>query len=545
MKWQTREELRSLLINLVGFDSITGHKGEVHLIEYVEQELKALNYFKENPELVQTDLLDDGRKLLTALVKAQKPTKKTIILLSHIDVVGIDDYGSFKDLAFNPDELTQHFRTYHEELPNDAKIDLQSSEEWLFGRGIMDMKAGSTLHLSMLERAINEQWDGNILLLLVPDEEVNSAGMLKARETLNWLKQTEDLEYILCINSEPMFRQFLQDQQKYLYTGSLGKALPGFFCYGKESHVGEPFNGLNANLMLSYLNINLELNHSLSERVGEEVTPPPISLMNRDLKEHYSVQTPLTAVSMYNVLLMRQAIPTLTKQLMDVMKRTKVQVETHVKQQAEANGYQVNFDIKLLDYHTLYEEAVKRHGKELVNKRREELLKSRVHGDRDFNTLLVQDLAFLCKDLAPMMILFYSPPYYPAVSSEHNLLVSKVANRVSQVLKDQYSYEVKTLNYFNGISDLSYIGYDSNKESNLKELYRQMPLNEKEGLLKYLEEDIDVPSINIGPVGKDPHQWTERLNIDYSLEQLPNVLADAIKFSFKKSLIVHVKKLFL
>ncbi|MFD2640279.1 M20/M25/M40 family metallo-hydrolase [Piscibacillus salipiscarius] len=535
MKWQTREELRSLLINLVGFDSITGHKGEVHLIEYVEQELKALNYFKENPELVQTDLLDDGRKLLTALVKAQKPTKKTIILLSHIDVVGIDDYGSFKDLAFNPDELTQHFRTYHEELPNDAKIDLQSSEEWLFGRGIMDMKAGSTLHLSMLERAINEQWDGNILLLLVPDEEVNSAGMLKARETLNWLKQTEDLEYILCINSEPMFRQFLQDQQKYLYTGSLGKALPGFFCYGKESHVGEPFNGLNANLMLSYLNINLELNHSLSERVGEEVTPPPISLMNRDLKEHYSVQTPLTAVSMYNVLLMRQAIPTLTKQLMDVMKRTKVQVETHVKQQAEANGYQVNFDIKLLDYHTLYEEAVKRHGKELVNKRREELLKSRVHGDRDFNTLLVQDLAFLCKDLAPMMILFYSPPYYPAVSSEHNLLVSKVANRVSQVLKDQYSYEVKTLNYFNGISDLSYIGYDSNKESNLKELYRQMPLNEKEGLLKYLEEDIDVPSINIGPVGKDPHQWTERLNIDYSLEQLPNVLADAIKFSFKKA----------
>lgn len=287
--------------------------------------------------------------------------------------------------------------------------------------------------------------------------------------------------------------------------------------------------------MLSYLNINLELNHSLSERVGEEVTPPPISLMNRDLKEHYSVQTPLTAVSMYNVLLMRQAIPTLTKQLMDVMKRTKVQVETHVKQQAEANGYQVNFDIKLLDYHTLYEEAVKRHGKELVNKRREELLKSRVHGDRDFNTLLVQDLAFLCKDLAPMMILFYSPPYYPAVSSEHNLLVSKVANRVSQVLKDQYSYEVKTLNYFNGISDLSYIGYDSNKESNLKELYRQMPLNEKEGLLKYLEEDIDVPSINIGPVGKDPHQWTERLNIDYSLEQLPNVLADAIKFSFKKA----------
>ncbi|MGP4072403.1 M20/M25/M40 family metallo-hydrolase [Piscibacillus sp. B03] len=535
MRWQTKDQLESCLCDLVKFKSISGTEGEIELIEHVQQELMTDSYFKNNPEHIYIDLLDDGRKLLAALVKSKKQTSKTIILLSHIDVVGIDDYGSFKDLAFNPKKLTDHFKKHPQQLPDEALKDLTSQENWILGRGTMDMKAGTTLHLSMIERAINEEWDGNVIILLVPDEEVNSAGMLKARETLNRIKAEESLEYILCINSEPMFRQFPQDEQKYLYTGSLGKVLPGFLCYGKETHVGEPFNGLNANLMLSYLNINLELNTALTEQVGEEVTPPPISLMNRDLKEHYSVQTPLTAVSMYNVLLMKQSVQSLTKQLFDTMRKAKSQIESHFESQVQAHNHTNSFDVKILDYKTLYNEAVKRHGINEVNRRKEVLTKNRSHGDRDFSTLLVQDLAYLCKDLAPMMILFYSPPYYPAVSSQGDPLVESVGERVTQVLSEHYQYKVKTLNYFNGISDLSFIGEDPNMESNLDTLYHQMPLDERSGLFSYLKEKVEVPSINIGPVGKDPHQWTERLNVDYSFGELPDVLADAIQFAFKNS----------
>ena len=36
---------------------------------------------------------------------------------------------------------------------------------------------------------------------------------------------------------------------------------------------------------------------------------------------------------------------------------------------------------------------------------------------------LVDKLAILCKEKAPMIVLFFAPPYYPAVSSRNNQLI--------------------------------------------------------------------------------------------------------------------------
>ncbi|TFB23894.1 M20/M25/M40 family metallo-hydrolase [Filobacillus milosensis] len=543
MKWQTKSELKSLLCNLLQYKSISGSDDEIAVVEYLYHLLKSEAYFQENPHHLKTDALDDGRQLLTALVKSQKPTKKTIILLSHIDVVDIEDYGSFSNLAFHPLELTEEFNQQKHKLPDEVQADLESNGDWLFGRGSMDMKAGTTLHMSMLERAINGEWDGNIILLAVPDEEVNSAGMLKAISTLNHIKEQEDLEYILCMNSEPMFRQYPNDPNMYLYSGSLGKILPGFLCYGKETHVGEPFHGLNANLMISYLNTNLELNETLMEKVGDEVVPPPISLMNRDLKDRYSVQTPVTAVSMYNVLMMEQSVQQISQKLYQIMEKTKSQIEQHMIRQSsyfsEVAGDEresVEFEVSILDYDQLYEEAVNRYGQHEVQRRLNLLLHDREQGDRDFGTLIVQELAYLCKDLAPMMVMFYSPPYYPSVSSRTNQLVTGLCERVSDYMKEEFNLEAKTINYFNGISDLSFIGNDPHKQSNIDELSKNMPL-ERLGLsfLDSLKTDLEVPSINIGPLGKDAHQWTERLEMNYSFEELPSVLSMAIREAFLKS----------
>ena len=46
-------------------------------------------------------------------------------------------------------------------LDDQAQTDLQS-DEFLFGRGVMDMKAGLMLHMSLLEKASMEQWDVNL-----------------------------------------------------------------------------------------------------------------------------------------------------------------------------------------------------------------------------------------------------------------------------------------------------------------------------------------------------------------------------------------------
>lgn len=46
-------------------------------------------------------------------------------------------------------------------------------------------------------------------------------------------------------------------------------------------------------------------------------------------------------------------------------------------------------------------------------------------------------------------------------------------------------------------------------------------------------ESITMPIINVGPLGRDPHQWTERLELTYSFEKLPKIAAETIHQLFK------------
>ena len=130
-------------------------------------------------ELHEADL---GRQTVTALYKHPE-AKETIVLISHFDTVQTEEYGILEPLAFNPEELTKKLFEHKDELPEDARNDLETGN-YLFGRGTMDMKMGLALHLSMIEKASAEKWPINLLLTSVPDEEVNSAGMRVAVKEL-------------------------------------------------------------------------------------------------------------------------------------------------------------------------------------------------------------------------------------------------------------------------------------------------------------------------------------------------------------------------
>jgi len=68
-RWQSKDSLVDLLCSLVEYPSITGSQAEIALVEYLFQQLSERPYFQENPEHVKLHPLDDGRRLLTALVK--------------------------------------------------------------------------------------------------------------------------------------------------------------------------------------------------------------------------------------------------------------------------------------------------------------------------------------------------------------------------------------------------------------------------------------------------------------------------------------------
>jgi arginine utilization protein RocB len=533
MRWQSKDELTDLLCSLVQYQSITGSEAEIALAEHLHSLLAQKSYFKSNPGHLKLYPLEDGRRLVAALVKSGEDIKETVILLSHFDVVGVDDYGSFKNLAFQPKELTEEIVNSKSKMPESVQHDLENGD-WIFGRGTMDMKAGLTVQLSMMEKAMDGKFKGNVLLLSVPDEEVNSQGMLEALSALEEIKKEENLVFKACLNSEPSFSKYPGDSNYYVYTGSAGKVLPGFYCYGKESHVGEPFSGINPNLMVSFLSQEIELNDSFIEKAGDEVSPPPLSLMQRDLKEEYSVQTPQSAVAMYNVLYLKRTFNELNDKLLQCAEEAAKKVDDYI--QEKAAGFQKlvsDFSIpvsnvKVMMYEDLYAEAVKQYGEEEIIRRQNLLLSQRDKGDRDFSTLLVQDLASLCKDMAPMIILFYSPPFYPAVSSYHDPYIRNIIGDIQQYAKTRYDITFTEAAFFTGLSDLSFIGTPSS-ENKLEKLTNNLPLQNNGFVFpKDVMEKLTMPVLNIGPLGKDPHQWTERLEITYSFEYLPGILTETI-----------------
>ncbi|USK32448.1 M20/M25/M40 family metallo-hydrolase [Bacillus sp. F19] len=538
-KWQSKQQLTELLTGLVNLASITGSKDEIALAQHLYYVLNDFPYFKENPDFLQLHPLSDGRYFLTALVKSKKQTDETVLLLSHFDVVDVKDYGHLQHLAFHPHELTKELLNSADLLPPHVKEDIETGD-WLFGRGTMDMKAGLTVQLGMLERAMEGDFEGNLLLLTVPDEEVNSAGMLGAVPVLKDLKNQFNLSYRACVNSEPMFSRYPNDENYYVYSGSIGKVLAGFYCSGVETHVGEPFSGLNANLMVSELNRLLELNERYSEIVDDEVTPPPMNLMQKDLKEEYSVQIPHEAVTLFNILTMKRSMLELHDMLLKTAVEAAENIERFYDEKASRYSQSVTYtpascQVTVMSYDDLLEYAVKKVGEAEVNRHIHYLKANRgALDDRHFTNKIVSGLSGLCKELAPLIVVFYSPPFYPSVSSKEDDFIQGILSEVQSYAKDQFQISLKNQQYFAGLSDLSFLQIRESEES-IRELTANMPIYGDHYQLPLEEiKALNIPVLNVGPFGKDPHKWTERLHLPYSFETCPKLLSFTLKRIFEK-----------
>ena len=536
-KWKSKEQLRQLLCELVQVKSVSGSQAEKDFPDVVASKLSELTYFKENPGHLNRTYLNDGRSFISALVKKSPDTKKTVVLISHFDVVNVQDYGKWKQYAFDPEKLTEQFYSIKNELPEAVRVDMENGN-WLFGRGTMDMKCGLALHMSIVEQATFGAYDGNILLLTVPDEEVNSEGMRAAVPKLVQLSKEHNLEYTTILNSEPMFSNFPGDKNNYFHTGSIGKALPGFLCYGKETHVGEPFGGLNANYMASVITAEMELNTDFCEKVGEEITPPPTNLIYLDLKTEYSTQISHRAVTLFNLLLFERSMTEVVSLLQQKAVKAGNEIEQSYMKKAARYSQHTEFTpqqlkVKVMTYEEIYEYALEKYGKERVEK----LLSNcdSEKDDRERTIDLVDQLAALCNELAPMIVIFFAPPFYPAISSGKNGLISNLVNELKQYMHDTLNMEFHIQNYFAGISDLSYVGLNYEKSS-IESLINNMPVWDK-GYSLPIEDmkKLNVPVLNIGPIGRDPHKWTERLDADFAF----GTLVDLLDLTIEKLFAAH------
>jgi arginine utilization protein RocB len=477
---------RELALLLTRWPSVTGSTDEAGLPAKLA---KHLHFDKVLVEAISGDAAK--RSNIFALKRGQ--SRRTIVLTGHFDVVSIDDYGSLRDLAFEPEVLlAASIKRLKQTGENKLALSDFESGDFLPGRGLLDMKAGLAAGLAAMEF-----YDGDATLLFVgvADEEEKSAGARAAIPQLKAIAEQESLDIALVINLDAISDQGDGTKGRVVAYGSIGKQLLTSFIVGRQTHAGYPQNGVNAAYVLSELVSEIELSSELLEQTDDEIAPPPATLFAKDLKQGYNVTTPHMAYGYWNTMQHRRS----GAEVLDIAMTLAARAVTR----AEAKtGHQIALK-RVSDFPTIRD------------------LKLGAALSLPEQTL--QAFVEMAKKIdAPTVIMGFGSIPYPAVLLRNQTLRATISEAVRP-------FGLGEVNYFAGISDVSFFGEVSGE---LSVVAANTPIW---GSGFIMPEPGGYPTINIGPWGRDYHTWLERLHVPYAFEVLPRILLSVIEAVVKKS----------
>ncbi|HLX38954.1 MAG TPA: M20/M25/M40 family metallo-hydrolase, partial [Ktedonobacteraceae bacterium] len=295
------ETVRNYTVRLVNVRGISPHQTENNVAQAVLDLLTEEHFTNVYTSVGLDPLENDAYQRHNVYAFLRGESKRTLVLLGHFDTVDTQDYGPLEPWALDPAALVERQNELLALVP-ELGADLEAHpDDWMFGRGSVDMKSGVAANIAVMrhltERARTTTLPISIVMLATPDEENESAGVLQAVRFLLRLRQQYDLTYLGAINTDYTTALYPNDPQRYINSGTVGKLLPSFLIVGKEAHVGEPFQGVDANLLAAELIRDLSMNDALCDVVrssdnaqGVQMTPPPVTLRASDLKTHYDVQ---------------------------------------------------------------------------------------------------------------------------------------------------------------------------------------------------------------------------------------------------------------
>ncbi|WP_031546511.1 M20/M25/M40 family metallo-hydrolase [Salinicoccus luteus] len=535
-----REELLAITKRLVGIRSEVNTDGERVVAASIHGMLLAHPYFEAHPsQLVMEPTVNDERKRYNVMahVRGTKgESRRTVVLMGHMDTVGVADFGAQQELAFRPDEWMAHLEgeSVHEDVRNQLE-----SGDWLFGRGVLDMKSGVASNLYLLTHYAShpEQLDGNIVFIAECDEEDGSHGILSALKTLKRWEAEEGFEYVAAINSDFVAPAHEGDGNRYIYKGTVGKLLPSFFITGEETHVGSAFDGLDPNFIAAELTRQISYNPDLCDVAFGEATLPPVSLKQTDLKPSYTVQTALASYVYYNFFVHswspEKVLGLLKAQAETAFRNTLETFRTRYRKYEEASGRpgrEISWEPRVYTYDemdTLLREA---HGEKYVQHMKD--FKAALEEDESLDSRMlaarvVEEAWKFMPDKRPAIIVFYSSLYSPRVAltgeRENERRLLDALDGAIEAVQPEYDHPIVARNFFPHISDMSFVAM-SDDMSEIDDMVANTPSWGRKLFVDYQDvADLNIPVINIGPYGEDGHKRLERMEMTYSLEVVPNL----------------------
>ena len=541
------KRILEIMTELVAMKSTSCSTVEQEPAKWFESFFKSMPYFQKHPELTGLYEIENdpyGRMIPYALLKGNK--NDTVVFSGHFDVVSTEEYGKAEPWAY---EVGTKLEEMLAEMPlgDVARADLESGE-WFWGRGVADMKGGLAIHAALFEeyaKAADEgTLEGSILFMPVPDEESYSAGMRKGVSILKKFKEEHGLDYKLLIDPEPTKDV---DGALTMSLGSVGKVMPAIIVQGKKGHAGHCYGGFSALSVLS--DIYLRTNGSLefSDVYEDEATVPPTWANMRDMKPGYDVSIPHRAYGYFTILNFdstpEDAVNKLKRICTDAFINQVEKLDGEYQQYKKMNKAErkekIYYEPCVVTFNELCQQLKEKNADEFEKFYKEAYDRAiaKVNsGESNFPSVTIdvmEEVLNYSNIQYPITIIGFAPPYYPPVHSDQvkgkEGYGTKAFEFVSKLSEEKYGQKVIYENYFMGISDLSYgaitAPFDYVQYSANTPLWGDSYNLDFESI-----EYVGIPGVIYGPIGRDYHQYVERVNKYSLLKVVPETTKALVEY---------------
>ncbi|MEA3340341.1 MAG: M20/M25/M40 family metallo-hydrolase [Chloroflexota bacterium] len=571
------DDVKEITTRLVKINSISPNvEGENACAAEIYQALE-----ERGLEPAYWEMKGDGRKIVWAMLEggAVSPDAEkipTVVLLGHLDVAGVQDYGADLD-PFDPQSLQEAWLEQYEKNPDTEEELLRDagSRDWMFGRGSFDMKSGVAAQIAVMGALakVRGSLPGNVVMVTTPDEEVESAGTMYAVKELVNLRDARNLDYVGVINSDYTAPREPGDDNRYIYRGTIGKLLVCFYVRGCETHVGEAFRGLDANLIAANLIQETNLNVALCDEADGEITVPPVTQKQRDFKARYDAQTPISAVVHCSCLVHKwtpkdvlvKMVALAGRALSRANHRRIVQWGEYASRQNSTTSIET-LGGKVWTYRQLYEAVEEKLGRVELKQQLEEqafgyvrearrMLGRLSQSEQDFlidngqlvgidsrekSLAIVKSLVEIASreqvlnSREPAIVVYFAPPFFPPIRGDSE---SRLNQAIAAEVNTGAHGNIQFRGFYPYVSDISYMRVDEAVYKSLPVLEKNFPLwrNRNDEITENLRDEyfiipfdlirkLDCDVANIGPWGKEAHGQGERVHKPYSFETVPELI---------------------
>lgn len=531
--------VRELALRLTSWPSETGTPGEASFADRLHVLLSEFSYFQKHPEDLRL-VESHGEPLTRNVVALVRGTgRRTLAMAGHFDTVATDNYHELKPLACNAPALkdaliqTLSAQEHRSEQEERALQDLLGGD-FLPGRGLLDMKSGIAVAIAVLEEfASDPAREGNLMLVATPDEERESRGMRSFRNALPQLAKDLDIHVEAGINLDVTSDQGDGSEGRAVYAGTIGKLLPFALVIGQSSHASYPFEGVSAQAMAAGILARLEGNAALADRDENDISPPPICLEAKDLRDGYEVTTPERFWIAFNWLYHAMSADDLFNRFRDeVMRGATDAVEQFTAQSAEygrligRSAGATPAKPRLLTFQELRQRAANAIGDgfdALYTSKEQEY--GHIDNPIVLSRLLTEWLISVARISGPAVIIGFSGLHYPSSHlrldepEDRNLFQSIEMARARLGNDAERSLAWKP--HFQGISDMSFLGMRGSGSAVVSD---NTPISR---LIDQPPQDaLRFPAVNLGPWGREFHQKFERVYEPYAFGVLPDLVSD-------------------